>query len=326
MILLVVTTLIAGLFAACGGKSPGEKDDLRKITVILDWYPNTNHTGMYVAQSKGYYKEEGLDVKFEPTEGGAAALVAADKGEFGISIQEEVTYARTADNVQPVKAIAAIIQHNTSGFASPAEKNIKTPRDFEGKTYGGFNSPIEEKLLQTLMEKYGADYSKLKTVNIGAMDFFSAMEEAADFSWIYYGWDGVAAEVRNYPLNFMKLQDLDANLDFYTPLIITSEKILGEEPELVRKFLRATAKGYKYCIENPEDAVEALLEASPEIDRDIAVASQKYLAEQYIADAQRWGEMKEEVWENFGNWLYEHGLIERKLDVKEAFTNEYLPE
>lgn len=297
------------------------------VKVLLDWYPNTNHTGLYVALDKGYYKEEGLDVEIiQPPEGGSPELIAAGQGDFGISYQEQVTYARTAENPIPVKAIAAIIQHNTSGFASPVEKNIKSPRDFEGKKYGGWGSPMEEAMLKALMQKEGADFSKVEMVNIGDADFFAATQKDVDFSWIYYGWDGVAAEIKNIPINFIKLQDIAPELDYYTPVIIASEKMLDENPELVRKFLRATARGYKYAIENPEDAVNSLLKYAPEIDREIAVASQRYLAGEYMKGTDKWGEMKLEIWEAYGNWMFENGLLREKLDAGKAFTNEFLPE
>jgi len=325
--IMIIGLLIFSL-VGCGAseKNTTEKQELKKVTVVLDWVPNTNHTGLYVAKEKGYYKEEGLEVEIiQPTEGGSADLIAAGQGEFGISYQEQVTFARTAENPLPIKAIAAIIQHNTSGFASPVEKNIKSPKDFEGKRYGGWGSPVERAMLKALMEKYDGDFSKLEMVDIGAADFFSSVKKDVDFTWIYYGWDGVAAEIKNFPIKFLKLQDLDPRLDFYTPVIIAKEDLLNQNPELVKKFLRATTKGYEYCIENPEDAVESLLKHAPEIDKEIAVASQKYLAKEYQADAHKWGVMKEEIWKNYGEWLYEKGLIDKKLDVKEAYTNEFLP-
>ena len=123
---LLITVVLLLALPACQKDAPGE-EELQKITVILDWVPNTNHTGIYVAKENGYYDDQGLEVEIiQPTEGGSADLVAAGKGEFGISYQEQVTYARTAENPLPIVAIAAIIQHNTSGFASPVEKNIKT--------------------------------------------------------------------------------------------------------------------------------------------------------------------------------------------------------
>jgi ABC-type nitrate/sulfonate/bicarbonate transport system substrate-binding protein len=101
-----------------------------------------------------------------------------------------VTYALTAKNPLPILAIAAIIQNNTSGFASPKEKDIKSPKDFENKRYGGWGSPMEEAMLKALMEKEGADFSKLEMIDIGASDFFTSISRDVDFAWIYYGWDG----------------------------------------------------------------------------------------------------------------------------------------
>jgi ABC-type nitrate/sulfonate/bicarbonate transport system substrate-binding protein len=327
---LCVLLILAIGATGCASKQlqePTTPAELEKVTVILDWVPNTNHTGMYVALDKGYYKEQGLDVEIiQPTAGGSADLVAAGQGQFGISYQEQVTYARTADTPLPIKAIAAIIQHNTSGFASPKEKNIAAPKDFEGKKYGGWGSPAEVAMLKGLMEKSGADFSKLEMIDIGAADFFSSVQGNVDFTWIFYGWDGIAAELKNIPLNFIKMQDVDPNLDFYTPAIIASEELLNTNPDLAKKFLAATVKGYGDCISNPEEAAEILLKYAPEIDRELAIASQKYLASQYIADAPRFGEMKAEMWENYSTWMYNNKLINSKLDVNEAYTNEYLPE
>jgi len=305
----------------------GIGEQLQKITVLLDWIPNTNHTGLYLAKENGYYREEGLSVVIiQPSEGGSAALIAAGQGEFGISYQEQVTYARTTKEALPVKAIAAIIQHNTSGFASPMERGIETPKDFEGKKYGGWGSPMEIAMIKALMENDNGDFSKTEIINIGAIDFFTSVREHVDYTWIYYGWDGVAAEQKDFPINFILLQDYDSSLDFYTPVIIASEDLLLKEPELARRFLKATTKGYNFCMENPEQAVEALLKNAPETDRDIAITSQKYLASQFQADAERWGEMKEEVWKNYANWMYERKLIDEELDVNAAFTNKFLPE
>ena len=303
-----------------------EEQSLQEITVLLDWVPNTNHTGLYVAIEKGFYKQEGLEVNIiQPSEGGPAGLIAAGQGEFGISYQEQVTFARTSKEPLPVVAIAAVLQHNTSGFASPVEKGIRRPADFEGKKYGGWGSPVEEATIKALMEIDHADFTNTEMVTIGAIDFFAAVQEYVDYTWIYYGWDGVAAELKNFPINFILLQDYAPQLDFYTPVIITREKLLEEEPELIRKFLRASEKGYRYSIENPETAVKDLLKHAPEINHDIAIASQKYLAGQYQADAPYWGVMERERWENYAQWLNDQDLIEKMLDVEASFTNEFLP-
>ncbi len=319
LVIILITTVIwsNGILAKPSGT---------KISILLDWVPNTNHTGLYVAKELGYYRHEGIEAHIlQPSESDSAALVAANKADFGISYQEQVTYARTANFSLPVKAIAAIIQHNTSGFAAPLGKGIKSPADFVGKTYGGWGSPMEEAVLKGLMQKYRVDFAKLRMVNIGAADFFASVGKDVDFSWIYYGWDGVAAQLRNFPITFIKLRDVDPRLDYYTPVIIANENLIRKNPALIKKFMKATSSGYVFAIHNPEKAAQILTKYAPEIDKKLAVASQKYLAGEYQAEAPRWGEMRLAVWQNYSNWMFENGLLKKRLDAKEAFSNEFLP-
>lgn len=304
---IFVAAMVAGtVLSGCTSKKTTNAE-LKNVTVILDWVPNTNHTGLYVAKDKGYFAEEGLDVEIiQPSEGGTASLIAAGKGDFGISYQEEVTMARTAKEPLPIKAIAAVIQHNTSGFASPAEKNIKTPKDFEGKTYGGWGSPSETAILKAIMEKDGGDFSKLKIVDVGTEDFFVATKKNIDFEWIFQGWAGMQAKLQNVPLNYIELRTLNPDLDYYTPVIIASDSALSKDPELARKFLKAVSKGYEAAISNPEDAAKILVKYAPETDSNLAIESQKYLKDQYKAEAPRWGEMKASVWDNYTKFLFKN--------------------
>lgn len=324
LLLVMACLLTAGLVSGCS-RAETLDPGLTKVTVVLDWVPNTNHTGLYAARDMGFYREQGLDVEIiQPSEGGSAQLIAAGQGDFGVSYQEEVTVARSQDI--PVTAIAAVIQHNTSGFASPIEKNIKVPQDFEGKTYGGWGSPAETAMIKALMDKYGADYTKVNMLNIGASDFFTSVQKDVDFTWIYWGWTGIEAEQRNMQLNFIPLREENEALDFYTPVIIASEKQLNENPDLVKKFLKATSQGYQYAIANPDEAADLLLKAVPELDRGLVVASQKYLAAEYQSDAPRWGEMKTSVWKSYADFMFSNKLIEKNIDPELAFSNEFLPE
>lgn len=328
--LALVGTLALGMLSGCksGEEKEASGDKLQKVTLVLDYTPNTNHTGIYAAKQLGYYKDQGLDVEItQPSDGDAATLVATGKAQFGISYQEELTYGLTKEkDPLPVMAIAAIIQHNTSGFAAPESKGIKSPKDFEGKTYGGWGSPTEAAVLKLAMEKAGADFDKLKRVDIGQDDYFAATKKNIDFAWIFYGWDGVKAETIGEKLNYMPIKDIDPALDYYSPIIITSDKLIKDDPELVKKFMAATAKGYNYSIDNPKESADILVENVPELDKDFIEASQEYLSKQYKADAPRWGEMKESVWTNYSKFMKKNGLIKTDLDPGKAFTNEFLPE
>ena len=319
---LMLTTL-----SGCSKKEEKSANKGEKVTVVLDWTPNTNHTGLYTALENGYYKDQGLDVEIvQPPEGGAASLVASGKADFGISYQEEVTYAKTSDDPLPIKAIAAVIQHNSSGFASPKDKNIKTPKDFEGKIYGGWGSESETAAIKAVMEKTGADFDKVTIADIGQDAFFTATTNSVDFAWIYEGWDVVQAKLKNFDLNFIPLNQFDKRLDYYTPVIISNETLLNDNPELAKKFMKATTEGYQFAIDNPEEAAKILVKHAPEIDEELAIESQKFLASKYKDDAPRWGEMKDEVWNNYTAFLKEYGLINKDLKPEDAYTNEFLPQ
>lgn len=325
----LVGIMSIGILTGCtSDKNESENNDGSKdVNVVLDWTPNTNHTGLYVALDKGYYKDEGLNVKIEqPSEGGAPTLVATGKADFGISYQEEVTFAKTSEDPLPIKAIATIIQHNTSGFASPKDKNITSPKDFEGKVYGGWGSPSEDAILDAVMKKNNKDFSKLEVVNVGEDDFFTAVNKNIDMMWIFEGWTGIEAKQKGVELNYIPLKDLDERLDYYTPVIISNETLLNDNPEIAKKFLSATTKGYEYAIEHPEEAAKILVKYAPEIDENLAIESQKYLANEYIADASRWGEMKDSVWNNYTSFLKEYNLIDKDLKASDAYTNEFLPQ
>lgn len=319
------------LLAGCSGnkteKSTTEapkKKALKKVSVVLDWTPNTNHTGLYVAKEKGYFKKEGLDVDIiMPGEAGADQLVASGKAEFGVSYQESITQARIQG--VPLVSLAAVIQHNTSGFASPAGKNIKSPKDFVGKTYGGWGSPVEKAVITSLMKLENADVNKVKIVNMGETDFFTAVKRDIDFAWIYYAWTGVEAELRGEKLNMVYLTDYSKKLDYYTPVLATNEKMIKNDPDTVKAFVKAASEGYQFAIKHPSESADVLIKAVPDLDKKLVKKSQEWLSPKYQDDAPRWGEQKLSIWENYADWMYDNKLLDKKLDAKNAFTNEFLP-
>ena len=322
-VFLSILTLLV-LTSCSNSATPSSEKSKKTVTVVLDWTPNTNHTGLYVAKEKGYFKDNGLNVEIiTPGESSADALVAAGKAEFGISYQENITQARTEGI--PLVSIAAIIQHNTSGFASPVEKNIQSPKDFEGKTYGAFGSEVEKSVLNSLMNIDGGNVKNIDFLNIGNTDYFTAIKQNIDFAWIYYGWTGVEAELRGEKLNMIYLTDYSENLDYYTPVLATSEKLIQSNPTLIKSFVQAVSKGYEYSIQSPDEAATILLKAEPDLDKDLVKKSQEWLASKYQDDADHWGMQKLSVWENYANWMYDNKLLSRKLDAKKAFTNEFLP-
>jgi ABC-type nitrate/sulfonate/bicarbonate transport system substrate-binding protein len=250
-------------------------------------------------------------------------MVAAGKADFGVSFQEDVTQAQSQGI--PLVSIAAIMQHNTSAFASLKKDNITSVKDFEGKTYGGWGTDVEEAILKSVVKKIGADPNKVKIQTLGDTDFLKSIGRQADFEWIYYGWEGIDAELNGKQLNLIWLKDLDPKLDFYSPVIVTNENHIKNQPELVKKFMAATSKGYTYAIKHPKDAATILEKNAPELNKELVLKSQQWLSPRYQADASQWGIQKESVWNNFINWAYTNKVITKKFNSSNAFTNDFLP-
>ena len=321
--LSIALVLLSFVFGKKTNKSTKSNVQKQKVTVLLDWFPNTNHTGLYVAKEKGYFAKENLEVSIlQPGEGENNQIVAAGKADFGISSQESVIQAKVSGI--PIVSIAAIIQHNTSAFASLEKSNIKRVNDFENKRYGGWGSPIEETVIKAVMNEAGADYNKVKNITIGETDFFKTIGRDSDFQWIFYGWDGVEAKRRGIKLNTIMLKDLNPILDYYTPIIITNENHVKNQKKLVSKFMRAVSQGYKFSIKNPVEASQILIKSAPELNSELVKQSQAYLSREYQSDAKKWGVQREEVWNRYAQWLSDQKLIKKMINVKEAFTNEFL--
>ena len=315
---------IAGM-SLSGCVVPAQEAATDKAVLSLDWVPNTNHTGFYVALEKGWYSEEGIDLEIQTPSDPSAALrqVGAGNTAFGVSFQEELTIARSSG--VPVVSIAAIIQHNTSAFAALASSGITTAADFAGKTYASYALPIERPILEGLMACAGGDASTVEFVDVGFDAFPALLAGRVDLAWIFQGWDGVQALLRGVELATVPLYP-SCVPDYYTPIVIAGEQTLQEQPDLTRRFLRATRRGYEYAAENAEESAEILLEYSPESDPALVRASQTWLSPRYRDDAPAWGVQRSEVWEEFSRWLYENGLVDQPVDPALAFTNAFLPE
>lgn len=305
-----------------------EQEETEKITFVLDWTPNTNHTGLYAAESLGYFEDQGLEVEIvQPPEDGADALVASGKAQFGVSFQDTMAPGVAGDNALPTTAVAALIQHNTSGIISRKGEGIDTPKGMEGKKYATWDSPIEVAMIQDIVEEDGGDFSKVEMIPSTVTDEVSALEsKSVDAIWIFYAWAGIKFELSGIETDYFAFKDINPVFDYYTPVVIANNDFLEEEPETAKKFLTALRDGYEYAIENPEEAADILCEAAPELDKDLVLASQEYLKDQYKAEVAQWGYIDPERWNAFYQWLNENGLTETEIPDNTGFSNDYLPE
>ena len=325
----IVTVFLIFVLTACGSKeenSKNERKDLEKITFVLDWTPNTNHTGLYVAQENGYFEAAGLDVEIQqPPEGGAELLVASGKADFGVSFQDSMAAALVGKDALPITAVAAVIQHNTSGIISRADEGMHRPKGMEGHSYATWNGAIELATLEQVMKADGGDFSNVKLVPSTVTDEVSALKtKSVDSIWVFYGWAGVKTELEGLRTDYFRFSDIDPVFDYYTPVIIGNNDFIKEHPDTAKAFMEALSKGYEFAIKNPEEAADILCKAAPELDKELVVASQKYLAKEYQAEAEYWGYIDANRWNNFYKWVNAYELVEGEIPLDTAFTNEYL--
>ncbi len=323
---MVIIMLLS--FSGCVNNKEKQKNgELTKVTFVLDWTPNTNHTGLYVADELGYFEEAGIDVEIvQPPEDGAEVLVASGEAQFGVSFQDTMAPALAGDNPLPITAVAAIVQHNTSGIISRKGEGMETPKGMEGHSYSTWNGPIELATLEQVVTTAGGDFSKITLIPSTVTDEVSALKtKSTDSIWIFYGWAGIKMEISGLETDYFAFADIDPVFDYYTPVVIAGNEFLEENPQTAKAFLEALAKGYEYAIENPDEAAKILCDNVTELDEELVLASQRYLSNQYKGDAAEWGYIDADRWNNFYNWLNESNLVETPIPENTGFSNEYLP-
>lgn len=306
------------------------------VRIMLDWTPNTNHIGLYVAKKQGYFSKRNLSVEILPVGmlptgeyhcTSVGLMVGAGKADFGFSFQESFTLAQAKKQSSNV-AVAAVIQHNTSGYASLATANIRTPKDWIGKKCGACVcvSPIQEETMMTdLLASYGHTAHDVTFVPVRDLYFLPGLQQGIyDFAWIFEGWEGVEASIDGVALQYTPLRDMNPVFDYYTPVLITSEAYLKNNNATARKFVQAIKEGYEWAIAHPEGAALTLYEYENTLDLAFLKKSMEYLAPRFQDDAKEWGMMNDAVWKRYTKWMQDKGLVSSSFSIEGAFTNEFV--
>lgn len=336
-ILAALTTLS---LAACAASTPAvdkpsadAATPLTPVTVVLDWTPNTNHSGLYVALDKGWYEDAGLDVTvIEPGETSGLQLLAAGQADFAFSVAEGLLPARAAG--ADVVSVATVIEHNTSSLLSLTSDGISRPRDLEGKKYGSYGSDLETAIISSLVACDGGNPALVEHVPLVSDDFrIGLTQDQFDAAWVFDAWDTVRlGDVDKMDVSTIAFRDwFDCIPDWYTPLLATSANTIDESPDVVKAFVESTARGYAAAMEDPDAAAAALMEAAPELDEALVTASSTWLADKYADSPQAWGVQDASTWTEFSNWLADNDILDGEAidtagGIDSAWTNEFLPD
>jgi ABC-type nitrate/sulfonate/bicarbonate transport system substrate-binding protein len=327
------------LLAGCTGGATATQSSgggkLDKVALALDWTPNTNHTGIYVAMQKGWYQQQGIALSLTPYSSSVApeTLVAAGKADFAISFTESVTAARAIG--QPLVSVAAVIQHDTSALVTLKSSGLDSVASLAGKRYAGFGAPYEQPIIQQILSCGGASSTSFQNVTTSLDPIAALKSKQFDFAWVYEGWEVIEAQRQGTSLNIFRLNDY-CMPDYYSPVIITSERMIQQHPDVIRRFLAATSQGYTYAVQHPKEASDLLIKGAPEgsfDDTGLVLASQQFLSPQYQADAKCWGYQTPAKWIDYPRFMYNHraildangNAITTEPDYAAAFTNQFLP-
>ena len=333
LLALVLALVLTFSLVSCAKSSNDENkraDEAKEIIVSLDWTPNTNHTGLYVALANGYYADAGLNVKIvQPPEGDAIAACSSGQVQFAVGYQDLLLPAFTSETPMEVTAVAALLQHNTSCIVSKKGAGMDTPKGLEGKQYLTWQSPIELAMMKSVVEADGGDFSKVEQIPDVPTDEAQDVNANPNHAiWIYYGWGGINAEVNNIEVDTFFFKDLNPVFDYYSPVLVANNQLINDDPETVKAFLAATQKGYEYAVSNPDEAAQILIDSDDTgaLDgcEELVKASQKWMADQYVADAPKWGYIDPARWNAFYNWVADEKIIDEKLPENTGFTNDYL--
>jgi ABC-type nitrate/sulfonate/bicarbonate transport system substrate-binding protein len=319
-------SLVAACSTAAASDTPSDVT-LRPVSIVLDWTPNTNHSGLYLAQARGYFADAGLDVTIvQPGDTSGLQLLAAGKADFAFSVAEALVPAR--EQGADVVSVAAVIQHNTSSLISLTSSGVTRPRDLAGHSYGSYGSDLEEALIRTLVACDGGDPDAVTMPPLASDDFrIGLTEHQFDAAWVFDGWDTIrlrdidGLEVSTIPF----IDHTDCIPDWYTPLVATSQEHIDDDPGLVRDVVGALAHGYEDAITDPQAAAAALHEAAPEVDQDLLSRSAAWLAPRYTDDPAHWGVQEAQVWDDFVRFLQRNKLADPTFDTDAAWTDDFLP-
>lgn len=313
-------------------KSP-VSDKLIPFRLALDWTPNTNHTGVYVALAKGWYREQGLDLKILPYSPNVSStvLVTSEKADAGISFIEDVV-GETAKN-NPIVSIGAILQHNTSGLIVLKSSGIKRPKDLDGKIYGGYGSPFEDPIISEIIKKDGGtgDFKNI-VLEIGAMQALETKK--IDFVWIFSGWELVQAKLDGLKFDYFPLTKYGIP-DSPTAVFVATPNKIKNSPELLKKFMRATAQGYEYARLFPKESAQILIDQTPKDtfpNPRLVFTSQEFMSGNYADKKRQWGIQDSSSWSRYPQFILNSNAIldvnekpVTSMDFNSLFTNKFLP-
>ncbi len=327
-------TAVAMLLAGCSANnnnssdngSTSGKDDLRELTVVLDWYPNALHAFLYQAEQAGYFAEEGLTVKLQSPAGtnDAISMVAAGQADIGLYYQQDIIQSRADQNI-PVKSIGAVVQSPLNIVLSLKDKNITEPKDLVGKTIGYAGTELSEALIHSIMKNSGASADDVEMIDVG-FELMASMTTGQVDATIgcLVNHEVPQMEKEGFEVNYFFPDDFGVP-QYYEGVFLANDTMIENEPEVLKGFLRACEKGFEDFKNSPDEVLNVLLENQDEanfpLDPDVEKQSVQTLLPLMETESAKFLSQTEQCWQENIDWLYDEGIISEKPDVSDVMVN-----
>lgn len=306
------------LLVSCKSK---KENNLKEVSIILDWYPNAVHSFLYTAIEKGYFKDEGikLNIIYPSSPSDSLTLPAAKKADIGISYLNSVIMARANENV-PIKSFGAILQRSVNTVISLKEKNITSPKDFQNKIAGTSGGVLSETYLKSMMKSQNLDANSLKITDVGFELLTSMITNQVDFT---------IGNMINHEVPVIKEKGIEINYflidnfgipQAYELVLVANNELLNQNKETYTKVLKAMQKGFEDVKNNPSESLNLLLSKQAidqfPLSETVEKESLEILLPIMETPQNKFLTQTKKVWENNVNWLYENGIIQKKLPAE----------
>jgi len=313
LVMSIVAAVLSGMQTAAHAEE--------SVTLRLKWFHQAQFAGFYVAKEKDFYKSAGLNVDIQP--GGpdfpAIQMVTGGNEQFGVTGADQILIARSKG--VPVVALAVIFRRNPFVLFSLAKSGIKTPADYVGKNIGVKVGGNEELIYRAVLAKAGVDKTKLNEIPV-KFDITPLLAGAVDVWPGYLINEVLAAREKGFDVNVVSPPDY--GIDLYADTLFTTEKMLKEKPDIVRKFVTATLKGWTSAIAAPEEAAQITVKYGTKLTYDHELAMMKASLPLLQPDAQPVGSMEAANWSATQKLLVDAGFQKTPVEIGKAFTVEFL--
>lgn len=322
---LAVLAAVTVALAAC---SSDNNDELADVSLALDWFPNSNHAGIYAAMSQGYFEDEGLNVNVYTPADPSSVLqsVGAGRDDFGMSYQTDLLQARNQD--VPVVSVVGIVQRPLNSVMALKSSGISRPADLAGKKIGYPGIPSNEGLLATMLESDGLTLDDVELVDVGfALTQPLAAGTVDAIVGAYWTHESIVLELEGFPVNIMRMEEWGVP-NFYELVLVASEDTVENRSEIAQKMVNALKKGFEYAIENPDSSIDMLVELGGDaVLEDVERRGVELLVPMWDDDeSPEFGWQEASRWQSYAAWMKERDLISGELNADDAFTNEFVAE